>query len=94
MKTKFKDQCDICNQFKYLKGYNNYCICEDCEKILRIHLQPQIFGTYNGNIDCARKLWDLMNEKGFDFEWCVYDIKNHTSTLLKSKDQLEQLKLF
>ena len=28
---KFKDQCDICNQFKYLKGYNNYCICEDCK---------------------------------------------------------------
>lgn len=29
---KFKDQCDICKKFDYLKGYDNKCLCNNCIK--------------------------------------------------------------
>lgn len=35
-KSKYKDKCDICKRFNYLRGYNNICICKECfEKIRR-----------------------------------------------------------
>ena len=30
--SKFKDKCDVCGKFEYLRGYNNICICEKCRK--------------------------------------------------------------
>jgi len=27
---KFKDKCDICGEFNYLKGFNNKCLCPKC----------------------------------------------------------------
>jgi len=27
---KFKDKCDNCKNFDYLKGYGNECLCEKC----------------------------------------------------------------
>lgn len=31
--TKFKDKCDNCGQFDYLKGMNGKCLCLKCQKI-------------------------------------------------------------
>lgn len=28
--NKFKDKCDICNNFNYLISYKNICICKKC----------------------------------------------------------------
>ena len=28
-KTKFKDKCDECGKFDFLKGFNNKCLCEE-----------------------------------------------------------------
>lgn len=33
---KFKDKCDQCNNFDYLKSFNNKCLCSNCLKILNI----------------------------------------------------------
>lgn len=30
--SRFKDKCDVCGKFDYLRGYNNICICEKCRK--------------------------------------------------------------
>ena len=27
---KFKDKCEICNNFDYLKGFNSKCLCDKC----------------------------------------------------------------
>lgn len=27
---KFKDQCDVCNNFDYCKGYNGKVLCKSC----------------------------------------------------------------
>lgn len=33
--TKFKDKCDECNKYDYLKSINNKCYCSRCyEKML------------------------------------------------------------
>lgn len=32
MKNSFKDQCDICKKFDYLKTINNKCLCKECFK--------------------------------------------------------------
>ena len=29
---KFKDKCDECGKFDFLRGYNNKCLCESCRK--------------------------------------------------------------
>lgn len=29
-KNSFKDQCDICNKFDYLKSFDNKCLCSEC----------------------------------------------------------------
>ena len=29
---KFKDQCEKCNKFDFLKGYNGKCYCPTCLK--------------------------------------------------------------
>lgn len=32
--SKFKDKCDACGKFNYLRGYNDICVCKKCrEKI-------------------------------------------------------------
>lgn len=31
-KSQFKDKCDICGEFDYLRGYNYKCICQKCKK--------------------------------------------------------------
>lgn len=31
-KSRYKDQCDICNHFDYCSGYNGKVICEKCKK--------------------------------------------------------------
>lgn len=30
LNNKFKDKCDNCNRFDYLKGYNDKCLCKKC----------------------------------------------------------------
>lgn len=32
LQSKFKDKCDACGQFSYLKGVDNKCLCSDCIK--------------------------------------------------------------
>ena len=34
MKSSYKDQCDICGKFDYLKGKDSKCLCQDCLKRL------------------------------------------------------------
>lgn len=31
-KNRFKDKCDECGKFDYLKGINNKCLCPECIK--------------------------------------------------------------
>lgn len=35
IKKNYKDKCDECNEFGYLKGYENKCLCEKCIKELK-----------------------------------------------------------
>lgn len=30
-KNRFKDKCDECGKFDYLKGINNKCLCPNCQ---------------------------------------------------------------
>lgn len=32
MTNNFKDSCDICGKFDYLKGINGKCLCSECRK--------------------------------------------------------------
>lgn len=41
-KNSFKDQCDICNKFDYLKSFNNKCLCFECYKKLNIKNNQKI----------------------------------------------------
>lgn len=41
-KNSFKDQCDICNKFDYLKSYDNKCLCSECFKKLNIKNNQKI----------------------------------------------------
>lgn len=34
VKNNYKDRCDICGRFDYLKGKDNKCLCQDCLKKL------------------------------------------------------------
>lgn len=34
--SKFKDKCDVCGKFNYLKGYNNLCICQKCREKIKL----------------------------------------------------------
>lgn len=34
--TKFKDKCDECNKYDYLKSINNKCYCSICYKKMLI----------------------------------------------------------
>lgn len=34
-KNKFKDKCDICGNFDYLKGINDKCLCPNCIKSIK-----------------------------------------------------------
>lgn len=27
---RYKDKCEICNNFDYLKGFNSKCLCDKC----------------------------------------------------------------
>lgn len=29
-KNRFKDKCDICGNFNYLRGFKNKCLCQNC----------------------------------------------------------------
>lgn len=41
-KNSFKDQCDICNKFDYLKSFDNKCLCFECYKKLNIKNNQKI----------------------------------------------------
>nr|DAJ59418.1 MAG TPA: protein of unknown function (DUF4428) [Caudoviricetes sp.] len=41
-KNSFKDQCDICNKFDYLKSSDNKCLCSECFKKLNIKNNQKI----------------------------------------------------
>lgn len=41
-KNSFKDQCDICNKFDYLKSFDNKCLCSECYKMLNIKNNQKI----------------------------------------------------
>ena len=41
-KNSFKDQCDICNKFDYLKSFDNKCLCSECYKKLNIKNSQKI----------------------------------------------------
>ncbi len=41
-KNSFKDQCDICNKFDYLKNFDNKCLCSECYKKLNIKNNKKI----------------------------------------------------
>lgn len=34
MKSSYKDKCDICGRFDYLKGTDGKCVCQECLKRL------------------------------------------------------------
>jgi len=34
--SKFKDKCDVCGKFDYLRGYNNICICQKCREKIKL----------------------------------------------------------
>lgn len=36
MKNSYKDACDICGKFDYLKSRNNKCLCQKCIKSSKI----------------------------------------------------------
>lgn len=42
-KTKFKDQCDQCKKFDYLKSYNGKCLCSQCRP--KEEIQLTLFGS-------------------------------------------------
>lgn len=41
-KNSFKDQCDICNKFDYLKSFDNKCLFSECYKKLNIKNSQKI----------------------------------------------------
>lgn len=61
-RNKFKDKCDICGKFDYLKGHENKCLCQNCityaeiEPNLKKNLkQLTIFDMEGINIDKRKK---------------------------------------
>ena len=32
---RFKDRCDNCGTWAYLRGFNGVCVCEDCIKTMQ-----------------------------------------------------------
>lgn len=35
-KRLFKDKCDLCHKFDYLKSYDKKCLCCECLKKIKI----------------------------------------------------------
>lgn len=48
--TKFKDKCDECGKFDFLKGYNNKCLCENCRKQYEIPIQEKQLSLFDTEV--------------------------------------------
>lgn len=53
--TKFKDQCDICGKFDYLKGCDDKCLCDNCRKT---YIPPKE--------EKQLTIFDVMKEENYD----------------------------
>lgn len=46
-KTKFKDKCDVCGKFDFLKGYDNKCLCENCRKQYKLPIEEKQLSLFD-----------------------------------------------
>lgn len=46
-KTKFKDKCDECGKFDFLKGFNNKCLCENCRKQYNLPVEEKQLSIFD-----------------------------------------------
>lgn len=46
-KTKFKDKCDECRKFDFLKGFNNKCLCENCRKQYNLPVEEKQLSIFD-----------------------------------------------
>lgn len=60
-KNSFKDQCDICNKFDYLKSFDNKCLCSECYKELNIKNSQKIIKKEQKIIKKEQKQLNLFN---------------------------------
>lgn len=40
-KNRFKDKCDECGKFDYLKGINNKCLCPNCQNKVKDNVRQE-----------------------------------------------------
>lgn len=46
-KTKFKDKCDECGKFDFLRGVNNKCLCENCIKQYNLPVEEKQLSIFD-----------------------------------------------
>lgn len=47
IKPKFKDKCDECGKFDFLKGYNNKCLCENCRQKNKLPIEGKQLSIFD-----------------------------------------------
>ena len=63
-KNSFKDKCDECGTFDYLKGINNKCLCPKCYNVI-----------YNVSQENREKSIDN-RDKILEIQLSIFDINN------------------
>ena len=46
-KLRFKDKCDECGKFDFLKGVNNKCLCENCRKQYNLPVEEKQLSIFD-----------------------------------------------
>ncbi len=61
-KNRFKDKCDMCGNFDYLRGYERKCLCQSCITFSKLNIESKkklnqltIFDMEETNIDKRKK---------------------------------------
>lgn len=49
--NNFKDKCDECGNFDYLKGINGKCLCLNCQNILNKQNNKKISKKYKNELN-------------------------------------------
>ena len=46
-KRKYKDKCDGCGKFDFLRGYKNKCLCENCLKKYELPIEGKQLSIFD-----------------------------------------------
>lgn len=75
-KRLFKDKCDFCGRFDFLKSINNKCLCQDCFNTLKKRANNGISKKINHS-----------NDTICEIQLTIFDLEEKEKTMKKKEAQ-------